>query len=238
MKTQLKNILERTDTKSGKYFSLFVQSMVILSLITYSIGTLPNLSSSFLKQISIVETTIIAIFTIEYIARIYVADKKLKFCFSFFGIIDLLAILPFYISTGIDLRSIRAFRLFKLVKIMKLMKYSNAIQRLHRALIIAKEELILFCFVTAIILYLSAVGIYHFENPVQPDAFKSVFHSLWWAITTLTTVGYGDMYPITNGGKIFTFFVLIIGLGIVAIPTGLIASALSQAREEAENKNT
>jgi len=82
------------------------------------------------------------------------------------------------------------------------------------------------------LLYLSAVGIYYFENAAQPDQFKSVFHSLWWAITTLTTVGYGDMFPITVGGKVFTFFVLMIGLGIVAVPTGLVASALSQAREE------
>lgn len=81
---------------------------------------------------------------------------------------------------------------------------------------------------SAIMLYLSAVGIYYFEHQAQPELFQSVFHSLWWAVTTLTTVGYGDMYPITVGGRIFTFFVLMIGLGIVAVPTGLIASAMSK----------
>jgi voltage-gated potassium channel len=80
-------------------------------------------------------------------------------------------------------------------------------------------------------LYLAAVGIYYFENPAQPEVFKSVFHSLWWAIVTLTTVGYGDMFPVTTGGKVFTFVVLIIGLGLVSIPAGLVASSLSQARE-------
>jgi len=79
---------------------------------------------------------------------------------------------------------------------------------------------------------LTAVGIYHFENAAQPEQFKSIFHSLWWALATLTTVGYGDLYPITAGGQLFTFFVLMIGLGIVAVPTGLVASALSQARDE------
>jgi len=78
--------------------------------------------------------------------------------------------------------------------------------------------------------YLSGVGIYYFENEAQPEAFSSIFHSLWWSVITLTTVGYGDIYPITAGGKIFTFFILIIGLGIVSIPAGLIASALSKAR--------
>jgi voltage-gated potassium channel len=86
--------------------------------------------------------------------------------------------------------------------------------------------------VTIVLLYFAAVGIYYFENPAQPDAFVSVFHSLWWAVATLTTVGYGDVYPVTTGGRIFTFFILLIGLGIVSVPAGLVASALSKAREE------
>ncbi len=94
----------------------------------------------------------------------------------------------------------------------------------------------MFGFVAIIMLYLSAVGIYYCENEAQPELFKSVFHSLWWAVTTLTTVGYGDMFPVTIFGKIFTFIILIIGLGIVAIPTGLFASALSQVRREEEHK--
>jgi voltage-gated potassium channel len=82
-----------------------------------------------------------------------------------------------------------------------------------------------------ILLFLAAVGIYYFENQAQPERFRSVFHSLWWAVATLTTVGYGDVYPITAGGRIFTFFVLLIGLGIVSVPAGLVSSALSKARE-------
>ena len=150
----------------------------------------------------------------------------------FFGLVDLVAILPFYIGTGVDLRSIRAFRLLRLFRLLKLARYSRAMQRYHRAFIIAKEELVLFSVTALILFYLASVGIYHFEHVAQPEAFKSVFHSFWWAVTTLTTVGYGDAYPITLGGKIFTFFVLMIGLGFVAVPTGLFASALSAARSE------
>ena len=124
------------------------------------------------------------------------------------------------------------FRLLRLVRILKLLKYNEAVKRFNRALKIAKEELTLFGFVAGILLYLSAVGIYYFENEAQPEQFKSVFHSLWWAITTLTTVGYGDIYPITTGGRVFTFFVLTVGLGVIAVPTGILASALSQARQE------
>ena len=85
--------------------------------------------------------------------------------------------------------------------------------------------------VTLLLLYFSAVGIYYFERDAQPEAFASVFHSLWWAVVTLTTVGYGDVYPVTTGGRSFTFLILLIGLGVVSVPAGLVASALSEARE-------
>ena len=97
---------------------------------------------------------------------------------------------------------------------------------------LCQEELALFGVVSLILLYLSAVGIYYFENPVQPKHFASVFHGLWWALCTLTTVGYGDVYPVTLGGRMFTFAILVVGLGVVAVPSGLVASALTRAREE------
>ena len=89
----------------------------------------------------------------------------------------------------------------------------------------------MFFLVTLVLIFITSAGIYFFENEAQPEVFKSVFHSAWWAIVTLTTVGYGDVYPITLGGKIFTFFVLMIGVGLVTVPAGLVATALSKARE-------
>jgi voltage-gated potassium channel len=229
---KLKDIVERNDTKEGKIFDFFIQFFIVLSLITFSIDTLPDLSDKIRKVLRLFEVITVSIFSIEYFLRVLVADKKIRFIFSFFGIIDLLAILPFYLRLGIDLRSIRSIRMLRIFRMLKLARYSRAIHRLHRALNIIKQELVLFFATTCILLYLSAAGIYLFENTAQPEAFKSVFHSLWWATITLTTVGYGDIYPVTVGGKIFTFFVLMIGLGIVAVPTGLMASALSKAREE------
>jgi len=231
-KEAIRRIVDSTDHLSGKVFAFTIQSLIIVSLISFSIDTLPDLSLNTKKTLRVIEIITVGIFTLEYVLRITISERKLGFIFSFYGLVDLAAILPFYIASGLDLRSVRVFRLLRLVRILKLFKYSQAIKRFHRALVIAKEELILFGFVAAIMLYLSAVGIYYFENSAQPEQFKSVFHSLWWAVTTLTTVGYGDMYPITAGGKLFTFFVLMIGVGIVAVPTGLVASALSQVREE------
>lgn len=224
--------LLNSGTKRGRFFAFFIQFLIIVSLVLFSIGTLPDLSELTNNILYKIEIGIVVVFTVEYLLRVYTAKNKLKFIFSFFGIVDLFAILPFYLSTGLDLRSLRIFRLLRLITILKLFRYSKAIRRFHRALIIAKEELILFSCVAIILLYLSAVGIYYFEHSAQPEQFKSVFHSLWWAVVTLTTVGYGDIYPITAGGRVFTFGVLMVGLGIVAVPTGLISSALSQARNE------
>ena len=143
----------------------------------------------------------------------------------------MLAILPYYISAGIDLRSIRIVRL---VRLLKLFRFNKSLVLLKDAFLKVKSEMMLFVFITTILLYVSAVGIYFFENSAQPEQFKSIIHSLWWAVTTLTTVGYGDMYPITIGGKIFTTFISLIGIGIVAIPTGLLASSLTSIMKEKE----
>jgi len=227
----LKRIVQDNDTPQGRAFDLAIQLLIVISLVTFSIETLPNLSERTKYILYVVEVVTVALFTAEYLLRCFVADRKLKFVFSFFGLIDLMAILPFYVATGIDLRAIRAFRFLRLFRAFKVMRYSKAIQRYHRAFLIAREEIVLFLIVAVLMIYFAAVGIYYFESEAQPDKFASVFHSMWWSIATLTTVGYGDVYPVTTGGKIFTGVILVVGLGIVAVPAGLLASALSKARE-------
>ena len=226
----LRSVIEDPTTRAGRVFALVIQALIILSLISFSVETLPGLDEEIHRILRLFEIATVAIFTLEYLLRLLVSRGKLSFVFSFYGIIDLLAILPFYITTGLDLRSIRVVRLMRLFRLFKLVRYSKAIQRFHHAFRVAREELVLFFSVAAILLYASSVGIYYFESNAQPEAFGSIFHSLWWAVVTLTTLGYGDVYPITVGGRIFTFFVLMVGLGIVAVPTGIMASALSQAR--------
>ena len=105
-------------------------------------------------------------------------------------------------------------------------------RRFVRALRLIREEFTLFLIITFILIFFSAIGIYYLEREAQPEVFTSVFESLWWAISTLTTVGYGDIYPVTAGGKIFTYFILIIGIAIIAIPAGLISSAMVEIRRE------
>ena len=191
------------------WFEYIIQALIVLSMADFAFETLPSITEQQRSFLHGFEVFSVIVFTVEYLLRIALCRPRLAYALSFFGLIDLLAILPFYISTGLDLRSLRSFRLLRLFRLLKLARYSAAIQRFHRAFLIAREELVLFGAVSLIVLYLSAVGIYYFENPAQPEKFGSVFDSLWWAVCSLTTVGYGDVYPITVGGRMLTFCVLV-----------------------------
>ena len=226
------DIVQRSDTTAGRTFDFFVLFLIVFSIITLSVETLPGLSSTAKELLDLSEVVVTVLFTVEYILRVATAPSKKGYIFSFYGIIDLLAILPFYLALGIDLRSIRVFRLLRIFRILKMAQYSKAMERFGKALSHAKAEALVFLCITLMLLYFSAAGIYYFENETQPENFSSIFHSLWWAVTTLTTVGYGDFYPITVGGKLFTFLILMCGLGIVAVPAGLIAAALSKVLQE------
>mgnify|MGYP001298824492 FL=1 len=228
MRKLLLKVVMKNDSKIGRRFDIFIQSLILLSLVSFSIETLPNLSDKVINFLNIFEFITIVIFSIELLLRLILTSPPFKYLFSFYGIIDLIAVIPFYLSVGVDLRSVRIFRLFRLFRIFKLFKYSSAIDRLNSAFSEIKKEITIFIIGAFFFIYVSSIGIYHFEHKVQPEIFKSVFHSMWWAVTTLTTVGYGDMYPVTTGGKIFTTIIVFIGMGMIAVPTGLFASALSK----------
>lgn len=151
-----------------------------------------------------------------------------KYPGSFAIVVDDLkgTIAPFYLPTGIDLRAVRMLRFFRVFRILKFVRYSRAVERFREAFLDIKEELVVYLLGTVTVVFLATVGIYYFENEAQPEAFASVFHAFWWAIVTLTTVDYGDVYPMTVGGKVFASMVLLLGLGIVSVPPALVASAL------------
>ena len=165
----LKQIVEETGTRAGRWFDLVVIGLILISIADFSIETLPDLTPGTLSLLRWVETVSVLLFTFEYLLRVLVADRKVGFILSFFGLIDLAAILPFYIALGVDLRSVRAIRLVRLLRMGKLARYSDAMNRFRRAAVIAREELIVFLGVAGVLIYLSAVGIYYFENEAQPE---------------------------------------------------------------------
>lgn len=231
----IKRLVLESDRGPGRVFNLVIQVLIVLSIINLSLDTLPNLDPRYAPWLRHFEEFFVFVFTIEYILRVLATSPRRKYVLSFFGMIDLLAIVPFYLGFGGQLVGVRVLRLLRVFRILKLARYNQAAQRFHIALKLAREELILYATLSLILLYLAAFGIYFFESEVQPERFGSVFHCLWWAVVTFTTVGYGDAFPITVGGKLFTSVILLLGLGLVSVPAGIIATALSRARQLEES---
>jgi voltage-gated potassium channel len=227
---KLLELVTRPESPHGRAFEWLIQILIVVSVLSVGLETLPNEPIWLSRAFEIEEIVVVAVFSFEYLLRLASAEKKLAFVFSFYGLVDLAAIAPFYLS-GADLRALRAFRLLRLLRILKLARYSAATQRLIDAFKEARAELAVFLGVTLVAIYLCAIGIYHFEHEAQPDKFVSVLDGMWWAVTTLTTVNFGDVYPVTPAGKLFTAFILICGLGIIAVPTGLVTSALTKLHD-------
>ena len=170
-------------------------------------------------------------FAFEYVVRVWTASDKRKYIFSFFGIIDLLAVV-IGIAALPQFTSLRLFRLLQLVRLLRLAHFSETLADLGRAFSLMRDEIVLFFSLTGLVLFLAAFGAYHFEHETQPEQFSHMGDALWWAVATLTTVGYGDIYPVTIGGKIMTAVVVMCGLGIVAAPAGIVAQAMATALRE------
>jgi voltage-gated potassium channel len=217
--------------------------LILLSVSAIILESVEAINNSYHEYFYWFEIISISIFSIEYILRIWSCvdspinlesnysnfKLRIQYFFSFTAVIDLLAILPFYLMMlgmfgNADMRLLRSFRL---LRIFKLTRYSAAFDVLN---VVFKENIRAFgaaFFVLLVVMLLSASGMYYFEHEAQPKEFSSILASMWWAFTTLTTVGYGDVTPITVAGKIFGALITVVGVGMVALPTAILASAFS-----------
>ena len=221
MKAAIHNFLN--NSRSG---SVLVVILVLASLLVFTLET-EFKTSAVLKSLGLV---IAGIFALEYFLRIWVAGLtakgRLGYIKSFEGIIDLLAFVPALLISGgsasIILRSLRLFRLFQVLKIGAV---SRGINRIKVALASCKSELGISLLLSFGLIFFGAVLIYFIEGSTQPEVFGSIPRALWWSMSTLTTVGYGDVYPVTAMGKLVAAFIALVGIGAVALPAGIIASA-------------
>lgn len=228
---------------ASKIFDWAIMMLIALSILSIILESFASVYTRWRSVFQIFEIVTVTVFTAEYILRIWTADllypdakhPRLKYFFSFMAIIDLLAILPFYlpfISADLRfLRMMRLFRLFRLLRVFKLGRYFEALQIIVKVIRTSGPQLIMSVVICFFVMLFSAIVMYTVENPVQPEQFPNVITSLWWAICTLTTVGYGDVYPVTSVGRFFASLISLIGIGIIAIPTGIIAAGFNHVIE-------
>ena len=207
----------------------FIYVLILLSTLAIIFESDQELSKTYHRLFQNFEVISVAIFSLEYIYRTVLnfrRNKNLKYNYSFYGLIDLIAVLPFFLplAFAFDSRALRILRLIRALRVLKVSQHSKAVKHLLQVFKQIKGELTLTFFLSLILIVFSGIVVYYAENPSQPDVFNNIGNSIWWALATLTTVGYGDIYPITVLGKLIASFVAIVGIGLIAIPTGLISA--------------
>ncbi|MEO0428744.1 MAG: ion transporter [Pseudomonadota bacterium] len=233
-RSALAEALAGRDPVLGAAIPRLIAGFILLTAGAVALETVQGLPRSLLVILGVFEVIAVAVFLTEYVLRLIAAERPMRYALSFWGIVDLLSFLPTLFALGFDLLGLRALRLLRLLRLLKLVRREAEIMRLWKTLAHVRDELVAVLVAAMITLYLASAGIYFFEHRVQPEAFSSIPAAMWWAIATLTTVGYGDVVPVTTGGRIFTGFVMLIGIGIISVPTALIASAMMAARRKGE----
>ena len=244
---------ESEEDKVSRYFDLFIMTLILLNVAAVIMETVESIHVQYESFFYYFEIFSVTIFTFEYLIRIWActADPfyaspiwgRVKYIFTLSMLIDLLAILPFYLPLimAIDGRFLRILRLFRLFRLFKLGRYSSAFQSIVYVLKKRREELVVSVTIVIFMLILSSSLMYYVENEAQPEAFTSIPATMWWGVATLTTVGYGDVYPITGLGKALGAVIAILGVGMFALPAGIVASGFESVlskKEKEEDQNS
>jgi voltage-gated potassium channel len=214
-----------------KWLQFALIGLILYSTATVALETMPELSQ-YAEWFTISETVVVILFTIEYFTCWIFSGDRLRYPFRFMNLIDLAAILPFYLSFGAGFTVLRSLRLVRLLRLLKLARYNGAMQLLSEAFRRVGPELAMTGMLVTIAIFIAASALYFAEHDAQPEVYSSIPASMWWAITTLTTVGYGDVYPQTVVGRIVAAGIMLCGIGLVAIPSGLLASAMTEILRE------
>lgn len=225
------------------WYDVVLAALIGLNVLAVILETVRSIGVPYARYFHAFEVFSVAIFTVEYVARLWActADPRyahpvlgrLRYAFTFMVVIDLVAFAPFYLPAvlPVDLRFLRGLRLFRLLRVLKLGRYSKSLSLLGRVLRSKSADLATSVFGLVILLVIAASLMYYVEHSAQPQLFSSIPASMWWAVSTLTTVGYGDIYPITPLGKIAASFISVLGIGLFALPAGILAAGFSEERQ-------
>jgi voltage-gated potassium channel len=221
-----------SDTPAGKWFDVILIISILLSVVAVMLDSVGDVSKIYGDYLFLVEWFFTFLFTIEYILRLLCIGKPARYARSFFGLVDLLAILPTYVSLLISgsqyLIAIRILRILRVFRVLKLVEYSMESQMLLKALIASRRKITVFLFTVFTLVVIFGSLMYLIEG--EENGFTSIPKSVYWAIVTMTTVGYGDISPQTNAGQVLASLIMILGYGIIAVPTGIVTVELAHAK--------
>lgn len=230
-KVRLHEIIFEADTPAGKFFDVVLLWSILISVVTVMLESVESLKAAYGSYFTIIEWTFTILFSIEYIARISTIKQPLKYVFSFYGIVDLLSILPTFLgivfSGTHSLSVIRSLRLLRIFRVLKLGRFLSEANSLKTALVASKQKIIVFLFAVMSATIILGTLMYLIES--KEAGFTSIPRSIYWAIVTLTTVGYGDIAPQTVLGQTIASVIMIIGYGVIAVPTGIVGAAISKS---------
>lgn len=226
-------IIYEADTPAGKRFDIVLLLLIVLSVVLVMLESVESIRSQYSQFLDKCEWAITVLFTIEYVARIWVVQRPWRYVTSFFGVIDLLSLLPkyisfFFMSSG-SLVALRALRLLRVFRILKLSRFIGESNFLMAALRASRAKISVFLFTVIILCIIFGTIMYLVEG--EENGFSSIPRSVYWCIVTLTTVGYGDIAPMTSLGRFIASLIMIMGYGIIAVPTGIVTSEMSQQHQ-------
>ena len=238
LKKEINEILNVAGSENpwSRVFNVFIMSLISLNVVAVMLETVESLAAGFPAFFKYFDLFSVMVFTLEYLLRIWTITEnkdygspvagRIKFLFTPLALVDIIAILPFYLPMliPIDLRFVRALRLARLMRILKLGRYSESLRMMGRVIKAKREELFITVFVVFLLIIMSSSLMFYIENLAQPKVFSSIPAAMWWSVATLTTVGYGDMYPVTIAGKILGSVIALLGIGIFALPAGILGS--------------
>jgi voltage-gated potassium channel len=240
LRRRIHEVIFEADTRIGKLFDIILLIIILVSVISVILESVDSINKKYHTIIIAFEWTITILFTIEYFFRIYSVNKPLKYIFSFMGIIDLLSIIPTYLifvfPAAHSLSVIRSIRLIRVFRVFKLSHYLRGAHTMQIALRSSRPKIIVFLLSVLILVVVLGTLMYIIEGSYGTIGFDNIPNSIYWAVVTLTTVGYGTVTPITVFGKIVASFIMILGYGIIAVPTGIVTSEF--ARKKAEKIST
>ena len=238
LRQNIKTIIFGTDTKAGKLFDEILIVVIILSIITVLLESVSDYRQQFGQILYSAEWVFTIMFTLEYFLRIYCIRLPSSYVFSFYGVVDLLSVVPTYISVLFPgaqaLSVIRILRVLRIFRILKLFQYMGEVNHLAKALKLSKRKIFIFLFVVMNIVIVLGSVMYLIEG--EAAGYTSIPKSIYWAIVTLTTVGYGDIAPLTPIGQAISALIMLIGYSIIAVPTGIVTTELTFSKQDSENK--